>query len=72
MLSRVSLKLLMVRRASSFCIEVNLTDGSGGGIGNLDFFDAFDILTWESIEKWWCLGNNSNRSAVWIQGRKVL
>lgn len=25
----------------------------------------------ELIEKWWCIGDNRNRSAVWVQGKLV-
>ena len=52
---------------------VNLVDHeSGQGLGQLDFFGTVDKVTIEYLEKWWCLGDTSNRSAVWIQGEKVL
>jgi len=51
---------------------VDLVDKSGRGIANLDFFDPVAVLTEEHIEKWWCLGDNRNRSAVWVQGKQIL
>jgi len=53
--------------------QINLVDReSGQGLGQLDFFGTVDKVTIEYLEKWWCLGDTSNRSAVWIQGKKVL
>ncbi|KAI0061692.1 Metallo-dependent hydrolase [Artomyces pyxidatus] len=46
------------------------------GAGALDFFDlglggeAQDLST-EMIEKWWCLGDERNRTGMWVQGHKV-
>jgi len=46
-----------------------------GGMGPLDFFDlghgSFDLSP-EVIEKWWCLGDNRNRTGMWVQGRRIL
>ena len=45
------------------------------GIGAMDFFDGFeDDDEWymEAIEKWWCNGDERNRSEMWTQGKKVL
>lgn len=64
---------LRVLSASDSYRVVNLADEDGAGVGDLDFFDPLESLRWvEAIEKWWCLGNNSNRSGVWVQGSRVL
>ncbi|WOO83345.1 Guanine deaminase [Vanrija pseudolonga] len=48
----------------------------GAGVGQLDLFDlpaAPDHEWWtESVERWWCNGDDRNRAAVWVQGRKVM
>lgn len=57
---------------------------SGIGAGALDFFELEMIftkvheesyekpdLTEEMIEKWWCVGDERNREAVWVQGVKI-
>lgn len=44
------------------------------GVGELDFLDGLGEnpqLTEEMVEKWWCLGDTRNRTAMWVQGRKV-
>ncbi|KAF8527600.1 Metallo-dependent hydrolase [Hysterangium stoloniferum] len=54
--------------------QIDLYDESRGeAIGNIDFFDTPpDNLSEEVLEKWWCLGDNQNRSAVYIQGKNIL
>lgn len=44
------------------------------GVGPLDFFDEISSieLTTDVVEKWWCIGDERNRQAIWIQGRKVI
>ncbi|KAH7870908.1 Metallo-dependent hydrolase [Lentinula edodes] len=57
---------------------------SGIGAGALDFFELEMVvtkcheesykkpdLTEEMIEKWWCIGDERNREAVWVQGVKI-
>ncbi|OAX38768.1 Metallo-dependent hydrolase [Rhizopogon vinicolor AM-OR11-026] len=51
------------------CIEV-LKDGDKG-VGALDFFEAQSGITLDSLEKWWCIGDERNRCGVWIQGQKL-
>ncbi|KAJ7069647.1 hypothetical protein C8F01DRAFT_1207243 [Mycena amicta] len=56
--------------------QILLFDSEGNGVGALDFFDleGADILqavTLEMIEKWWCLGEKSNRVSMWVQGAKL-
>lgn len=75
MLSKVS-GLSLLRSSYSNVIKlhsipVDLIDGSGEGLGALDFFDPIDTLTVELIEKWWCLGTSVNRTAVWVQGQRI-
>lgn len=50
---------------------VDLLSGHGDGLGDLDFFDPIEQLTEEIIEKWWCLGTDANRYAVWVQGNCI-
>jgi hypothetical protein len=75
-LSKVCYLFLFGERSSDLTVHhlvVNLVDPkSGKGLGQLDFFATVDRVTIEFLEKWWCLGDPSNRSAVWIQGKKVL
>ncbi|KAF8630006.1 hypothetical protein AX15_003155 [Amanita polypyramis BW_CC] len=44
---------------------------SGTGIGPLDFFDPPSEVEEDMIEKWWCIGDTRNRSAVWVQCTKL-
>ena len=51
---------------------VNVYDPTtGAGIGPLDFFDTPAGIEEEMIEKWWCVGDTRNRSAVWVQGTRL-
>ncbi|KAF8333994.1 uncharacterized protein EI90DRAFT_3145018 [Cantharellus anzutake] len=53
--------------------QISLIDNmSGKGIGQLDFFEPVTNITEDLIEKWWCLGNEQNRTGVWVQGCKLL
>ncbi|KIJ54214.1 hypothetical protein M422DRAFT_25158 [Sphaerobolus stellatus SS14] len=54
--------------------QIDLYDEhKGEGVGNLDFFDEPEKgLTVEMLEKWWCLGDTRNRSAMYVQGKKIL
>ncbi|TFK23403.1 Metallo-dependent hydrolase, partial [Coprinopsis marcescibilis] len=55
--------------------QIQLVDSSGTGVGHLDFFE-YDTekpsVTLNMIEKWWCIGDNRNRKAVWVQGKRIL
>ncbi|KAG8981429.1 hypothetical protein FRB90_007254 [Tulasnella sp. 427] len=53
--------------------RIDMIDENSNGVGALDFFDATEgfKVDEESVEKWWCLGDNRNRKSVWIQGRQV-
>ncbi|CCM03514.1 uncharacterized protein FIBRA_05648 [Fibroporia radiculosa] len=47
---------------------------TGEGVGALDFFDDLSerqVLSVDSIEKWWCLGDTRNRQQVWVQGKMI-
>ena len=35
-----------------------------------DVMDTW-VLTSESLEKWWCLGDVRNRIGMWVQGREL-
>ena len=51
---------------------VSLWDASTRvGTGALDFFDYPVKITPEVVEKWWCLGDNRNRTSMWVQGIKL-
>lgn len=51
---------------------VNVYDpASETGIGPLDFFDTPAGIEEDMIEKWWCVGDTRNRSAVWVQGTRL-
>ncbi|KZW00514.1 Metallo-dependent hydrolase [Exidia glandulosa HHB12029] len=53
------------------CIQV--TDDEGRGVGALDFFVPVpDQLDEATLEKWWCLGDQRNRTGMWVQGKKLL
>ncbi|KAJ4481976.1 hypothetical protein J3R30DRAFT_2108856 [Lentinula aciculospora] len=57
---------------------------TGVGTGALDFFELeMEIINegcdWEKrvltegmLEKWWCVGDERNREAMWVQGMKIL
>jgi len=52
--------------------QINIYDAaSGTGIGPLDFFDTPAGIEEDMIEKWWCVGDTRNRSAVWVQGTRL-
>lgn len=54
-------------------VAVQITDDFGRGVGSLDFFvPPPEKLDEATLEKWWCLGDQRNRRAVWVQGRKLL
>ncbi|BEI95224.1 hypothetical protein CcaverHIS631_0101730 [Cutaneotrichosporon cavernicola] len=44
-----------------------------GPVGSLDIFDLGDDEKWwhEAVERWWCVGDDRNRTGMWVQGRKV-
>ena len=44
---------------------------SGTGSGPLDFFVAPAGIEEDMVEKWWCIGDVRNRSAVWVQGTRL-
>lgn len=57
--------------------QIQLCDPeTGSGIGALDFFDLNGVtmneISEEMVEKWWCLGQPTNRIKVWVQGISVL
>lgn len=64
----------------AFILVVHLYDPTTGeGVGALDFLDHDDKspllqskLTEDVIEKWWCVGDVRNRTAVWVQGSSLL
>lgn len=55
---------------------VTLAEPDGESVGPLDLFDLPrhpDTHWWtEAVERWWCIGDDRNRTAVWVQGRKVM
>lgn len=52
--------------------QISLWDASTHvGMGALDFFDYPVKITPEVVEKWWCLGDNRNRTNMWVQGIKL-
>jgi len=52
--------------------QINVYDTTRGtGIGPLDFFHVPTEIEEDMIEKWWCVGDTRNRSAVWVQGTKL-
>ncbi|KAK2465760.1 hypothetical protein APHAL10511_002304 [Amanita phalloides] len=51
--------------------QINIHDAKGTGIGALDFFDTPGGLEEDMIEKWWCVGDTRNRSAIWVQGTRL-
>ncbi|PBK74947.1 Metallo-dependent hydrolase [Armillaria solidipes] len=52
--------------------QISLWDASTRvGTGALDFFDYPVKITPEVVEKWWCLGDNRNRTSMWVQGIKL-
>lgn len=60
------------------CVSlVKLFDPSSGrGVGKLEFLDvefgtASQDLTVDMVEKWFCLGDRSNRTGMWVQGRSI-
>ncbi|KAH7885261.1 hypothetical protein F5I97DRAFT_1884009 [Phlebopus sp. FC_14] len=47
---------------------------TSSGVGVLDFFDSQSQdtgITLDMIEKWWCMGDFRNRTAMWVQGRQI-
>jgi len=52
---------------------VALTGEAGEGLGPLDFFDELGQVgvSEETVEKWWCIGDERNRQGVWIQGKQI-
>jgi len=53
--------------------QITLIDSdSGAGIGQLDFFEPISSIDEQLVEKWWCLGDDRNRTGVWVQGNKLL
>ena len=46
---------------------------NGKGIGPMDFpdIDPPTEITEEIVEKWWCIGDDRNRKAVWVQGSSL-
>ncbi|KAJ6475070.1 hypothetical protein C8R47DRAFT_1293520 [Mycena vitilis] len=57
--------------------EIRLFNADGTGVAALDFFDLEGAdtsgapVTIEMVEKWWCLGEASNRVGMWVQGAKL-
>ncbi|KLT42640.1 putative hydrolase [Cutaneotrichosporon oleaginosum] len=50
--------------------------GDDGPLGLIDFFDlpcedADDTWWRDAIERWWCVGDDRNRTGMWVQGRRV-
>jgi len=52
--------------------QIQLFQDDGEGIGLLDLFGQSKGLDAELLEKWWCLGDCSNRQRVWVQGKRVM
>jgi guanine deaminase len=54
-----------------------VSESHPAGIGLLDFFDldlkADPSEEWwtEAVEKWWCNGDERNRSGMWVQGKEL-
>ncbi|KAJ7176017.1 hypothetical protein C8R46DRAFT_77568 [Mycena filopes] len=57
-----------------------LDDLNGHGVGALDFFDLEESpptnvtsspITFDMVEKWWCLGDTRNQSRIWVQGAEL-
>ncbi|EJD54470.1 Metallo-dependent hydrolase [Auricularia subglabra TFB-10046 SS5] len=52
---------------------IHVHDQQGQGFGPLDFFEPpAKKMDEKMLEKWWCLGDSSNRTGVWVQGRRLL
>ncbi|KAF7314425.1 Amidohydro-rel domain-containing protein [Mycena kentingensis (nom. inval.)] len=56
--------------------KICVFDAAGNGVGSLDFFDLEDgaspqAVTMEMLEKWWCVGEKSNRLGMWVQGAQL-
>ena len=73
--AQLSKCIISQQRLSSQCeilLIVNLYDEeSFSGIGPLDWFkypDETQPITEEMLEKWWCIGDTTTRSALWVQG----
>lgn len=47
----------------------------GQPLGMIDFIDLPASLTsswWlEAVERWWCIGDDRNRTGMWVQGRRL-
>jgi guanine deaminase len=47
----------------------------GESLGPLDLFDLPEEAEegwWrEAVERWWCVGDDRNRTGMWVQGRRV-
>jgi guanine deaminase len=72
--SKVSYWILVRSKLDTDIVVVDMYDEhKGEGIGNIDFFDPPPgSVSEDMVEKWWCLGDNRNRSAVYVQGKQIL
>jgi len=53
--------------------QITLINGdSSTAVGQLDFFEPVTDINEGLVEKWWCLGDDRNRTGVWVQGNKLL
>lgn len=61
-------------RLMSLHLTVKVCDPqSGEGVGPLDFVveGILPPMNEALVEKWWCIGDDRNRTSVWVQGKQV-
>ncbi|KZT23473.1 Metallo-dependent hydrolase [Neolentinus lepideus HHB14362 ss-1] len=56
--------------------QIKVFDPANGyGVGAIDFFgeveDGDKKIDLGVLEKWWCIGDTRNRTAVWVQGKQL-
>ena len=84
--AQCSKHLFILRKYLHRLIDVNISSPTvqlvdpitGAGVGPLDFLATEQVgitdswvLSAETLEKWWCLGDVRNRAGMWVQGRQL-